>query len=475
MSRTIGRNDPCSCGSGRKYKRCCLPEEEAGRLEEAGTQSSRLGRPDEPDGKLRRRIIRFLDEEIPDVDDYRREAVCVWLGRPRDDPGPFDQEWDEPEFLALMDYVVHDFIATGCDAPVLELFCRQKESALPQRERVLLECWRENHVGFYEAQEIRKGEGAVVKDLLLEEEFFVNDVSLSRKLERWDIFAGRVLKEPDRYALSGAALLIPRSQRLPVLEEIQRRWHSDAKTSTKATFRAFMKAFWPEVRRFILERGNRLPELRTGTGEPVLFSRAWYEVLDYPAVKRHLDAMPDIEHMGTHEDRVLRGERYDWVTSDPAAFVLSGEEGATFQTTWFGSDGKARGLVLGNLDLFERELEVQCMSRQRLEHLTALLQERMGAAIRRKSTLFQEPEEALDQFRRSDKRGEETRSEIPPELERNLIKEYFTEYYTRWVDMAVPALDNLTPREAAKNPSKILIRRSATAQAPRSRASPRGA
>lgn len=22
----IGRNDPCPCGSGRKYKRCCLPE-----------------------------------------------------------------------------------------------------------------------------------------------------------------------------------------------------------------------------------------------------------------------------------------------------------------------------------------------------------------------------------------------------------------------------------------------------------------
>jgi hypothetical protein len=22
----LGRNDPCSCGSGKKYKRCCLPK-----------------------------------------------------------------------------------------------------------------------------------------------------------------------------------------------------------------------------------------------------------------------------------------------------------------------------------------------------------------------------------------------------------------------------------------------------------------
>jgi hypothetical protein len=25
----VGRNDPCPCGSGKKYKRCCLPNEQA--------------------------------------------------------------------------------------------------------------------------------------------------------------------------------------------------------------------------------------------------------------------------------------------------------------------------------------------------------------------------------------------------------------------------------------------------------------
>lgn len=24
MNKTLGRNDPCSCGSGKKYKNCCL-------------------------------------------------------------------------------------------------------------------------------------------------------------------------------------------------------------------------------------------------------------------------------------------------------------------------------------------------------------------------------------------------------------------------------------------------------------------
>jgi hypothetical protein len=27
--KTLGRNDPCPCGSGKKYKQCCLDKDEA--------------------------------------------------------------------------------------------------------------------------------------------------------------------------------------------------------------------------------------------------------------------------------------------------------------------------------------------------------------------------------------------------------------------------------------------------------------
>ncbi len=34
----VGRNDPCPCGSGQKYKRCCLPREDAAAVERAHAQ-----------------------------------------------------------------------------------------------------------------------------------------------------------------------------------------------------------------------------------------------------------------------------------------------------------------------------------------------------------------------------------------------------------------------------------------------------
>jgi hypothetical protein len=36
VERNLGRNDPCHCGSGRKYKQCCLSkDEETARVERA--------------------------------------------------------------------------------------------------------------------------------------------------------------------------------------------------------------------------------------------------------------------------------------------------------------------------------------------------------------------------------------------------------------------------------------------------------
>lgn len=35
----VGRNDPCSCGSGKKYKKCCLPVKKSNPVRSAPQQS----------------------------------------------------------------------------------------------------------------------------------------------------------------------------------------------------------------------------------------------------------------------------------------------------------------------------------------------------------------------------------------------------------------------------------------------------
>jgi hypothetical protein len=40
MSEKIGRNDPCHCGSGRKYKKCCSAKDDAARSAELAAQAA---------------------------------------------------------------------------------------------------------------------------------------------------------------------------------------------------------------------------------------------------------------------------------------------------------------------------------------------------------------------------------------------------------------------------------------------------
>src|ERR1035441_7350444 len=52
LSGKIGRNDPCPCGSGRKYKRCCLPKQPP-------SQDRLWARQREASDQLMREMMRF--------------------------------------------------------------------------------------------------------------------------------------------------------------------------------------------------------------------------------------------------------------------------------------------------------------------------------------------------------------------------------------------------------------------------------
>jgi SEC-C motif len=55
----VGRNDPCPCGSGKKYKKCCLPRDDLAQVAQA---QSRLHEPAQPPAAAR--LAPDLEDEI---------------------------------------------------------------------------------------------------------------------------------------------------------------------------------------------------------------------------------------------------------------------------------------------------------------------------------------------------------------------------------------------------------------------------
>lgn len=109
MSPKTGRNDPCPCGSGQKYKRCCLPREEAARLKAAREPELwDLDDDDDDDGYLDEDDLfdPFGDEEPIDLEliesvRYERGFVTS-LAQAETGEGLRATEWAAPDIPAAL-------------------------------------------------------------------------------------------------------------------------------------------------------------------------------------------------------------------------------------------------------------------------------------------------------------------------------------------------------------------------------------
>ncbi len=74
----VGRNDPCHCGSGKKYKKCCLPKDEETRLrriwgEGEGGPTLESFREMDPEALVRAYVTAFVDRHFPITYDLHLE------------------------------------------------------------------------------------------------------------------------------------------------------------------------------------------------------------------------------------------------------------------------------------------------------------------------------------------------------------------------------------------------------------------
>jgi hypothetical protein len=113
MSNKPGRNDPCPCGSGKKYKRCCLQTEEAAARER--TQQALFA--DDPYGDVEHAEDDFdeefgdLDEDLPTLDVHAITRVRYTRGFVHElsdlhaGGGLRVTEWEAPLPAAILDSI----------------------------------------------------------------------------------------------------------------------------------------------------------------------------------------------------------------------------------------------------------------------------------------------------------------------------------------------------------------------------------
>ena len=169
----IGRNDPCPCGSGKKYKRCCLEQQSA-------SYSSWAQQRDASD-QLTRDMLRFAERRFAD------QIHVAWQDFNMTDlPVPFDAYPGEQQIF--MPYFLFHWDPqrprTGRGASrrggiVTRWYELEKAGKLSELERLFLEQATTQPLSFFDVLSSKPGERIGLRDILIGTETEVVERSAS--------------------------------------------------------------------------------------------------------------------------------------------------------------------------------------------------------------------------------------------------------------------------------------------------------
>ncbi|MGH3433616.1 MAG: SEC-C metal-binding domain-containing protein, partial [Thermocrispum sp.] len=233
----VGRNRPCPCGSGRKYKMCHGQD---------------------------------LRHPFPQRAEWMWTKVVTFALRPRQR----DVVMAYAELLAdgedgALSAAFHDGLAHDLalfDGGLLSRFLDERGALLPDDERALAESWLDSARRLLEVVEVRPLRRLRCRDLLTGEVLEVLDSTMPGQLEELDLVYGRPLPDGDGgLRVRDAPRLLPRMMRSRLLSLLR----------AGAPGEDIAELFAPH---------SGQPALRTSEGEDMVMCTAAYDVDDLDAV-----------------------------------------------------------------------------------------------------------------------------------------------------------------------------------------------
>jgi hypothetical protein len=420
--KKVGRNDPCPCGSGKKYKQCCLRAEAAKRAQGANDRSEAVPRAVQwLMLKHDRRVRQALDEGFFGTlndDEYERLQV--------------DQaEAFQGILVNAMEWLLADgtLLIRGREHRVADMLLGRGGPLFSAEQRQWIELLTSSRLGLYEVVDVVPGESLLLKDILFPQQapVLVRERSGSRDAARLDLMAVRILPVDDHHELSGAAYSIPRQRSFDLIAELRNELQGltpDDATDVKEILSVIIPARWLEW--FV--RPLEIPQiLDRYTGEPILLITDYYQVEDWTALEQALSGETDVEGS--------RSEGWDCLFE--------------------GDDGLQRSRLSINSGRRPDQIEVSYRTQQYADEGRPWFEAVAGTAVIFRTRQIADPKGMLSQAKPSKAPKTAVRDEMPPEVIGEVIEQSIRQHYADWADQPLPALDGRTPREAIQNPEGL--------------------
>jgi len=410
-----GRNEPCPCGSGRKFKQCC-----------GNAALPVTGLPTAADRSAGYDLLDRIASLSRFADDVSLAFALIWQGIPHVD---VDRLMDTPARDLFLEWVWFDFqLHTG--HTIADFALERHAAEVGPGARQFLRATATAPLRVLQVAKVEPGH-VHVRDIV--DKGATIDVSERRgseQLVRHEVTVARIVDYGTERQFEGAMLTVPVADKTAVAAAVRR--------GRRQTFRALQAGEEPAallrmatggaIVMEVVDLFDRPQPTVTVDGDEMAFAETIFGVLDADATRAALDASPRLE---PEDEQPLDPEelaRYAWLEQPHQA-----------------GGGPTR--ILGAVVLERKSLRVEVLSmpRARLAHawFSSLVPKK---AVRFKAIQVKSREAAAEAAR---SRTGPSQPELPPEIVAQIQREYYERHYREWLDIPVPALDHRTPREAA--------------------------
>jgi uncharacterized protein len=200
----IKRNAPCPCGSGKKYKNCCMFKDKAAQIERVAWERAAQD--------MRVALIGFAKEKRF-VQDLATALGLFWQDRYRTETIHL---MSVDESLRFFDWFAHDYTLAQEGRRLIELYRQEVDDALNAYESSTLDAWIAGLPGsafVFKGADLDQGLVTLQDMFLTDRLVTVRDRAAATHGQEGQILLARPLPEHNDLRLSGATAVLPAEEK----------------------------------------------------------------------------------------------------------------------------------------------------------------------------------------------------------------------------------------------------------------------
>ena len=427
MTQKIGRNDPCPCGSGKKYKQCC-------------------GKPAAPEAPAAESLKGAGERAVAWLSQHHRKAFAVALQDAMEEAAYeiFDDEDEAREALASIDEELWqnlqinltewllaegDILVKGEHQRVAELLLGPRGLLLTTGQRAWLEQLARRPLRLYDVTEVTPGVGATVCDALDTGQLplMVAERAGSRSMHAGMQIGARVMDAGGQQQFSGAIYAFSAWGGRDVQTRLRDLEAAPSAHAEDDIFSAGLIIIEGWLAQYLVP--EPLPEVIDHySGDPLLFTTDHYAVQDWDALAAALAAQPDVQ----------------------------GDRQAGWDRLFDCDDGQTRSQASINIETGGQRIGVFYRTATLAEQGRDWFDALAGKSVKFQLREVSDPKGVMSRAQvqaphAQVKSGSVMPAGIDAETMAEALETFIKRHYANWADEPIPALQGLTPRQAMQS------------------------